>query len=267
MSTQEAAATWDAEWEEEARAELRRRQGLGARYDAENAPHRELAWARSGTAFFARKLAELSDDELDEPTLLPGWTRRHVVAHVGYNGRALTRLTEWARTGEETPMYSSPEQRNAEIERGSTLPARALRNLFAHSEVHLNVEWRDLPEAAWDAEVRTAQGRTVPARETAWMRTREVWVHAVDLDSGGSFYDFPRDLLEELLADVLRSWQRRGEDVALTLAPTGAEQVVVGEGGLTVSGALPDLVRWLTGRGARRLTSSTGEVPEIPRWF
>lgn len=254
--------------EDVARAELRRRQGPGARYDAPNAPATELSWARRGTAYFARELAGLADSELDAPSLLPGWSRRQVIAHVGYNARALTRLLEWARTGVETPMYASPEQRNAEIEAGATLPARALRSLFAHSETHLNVEWRDLPDAAWDAEVRTAQGRLVPARETAWMRTREVWMHALDLDSGASTRDFPEDLLDELFADVLRFWQRRGEQVDLVLAPHGRSETVLGAGGTRVSGALPDLVRWVTGRGARRLTCDRGdELPTIPRWF
>ncbi|ACU97081.1 MAG: maleylpyruvate isomerase family mycothiol-dependent enzyme [Saccharomonospora viridis] len=253
--------------EDAARAALRQRQGPGARYDSPNAPAKELTWARRGTAYFARVLAQLPDSELDRPSLLPGWSRRHVIAHVGYNARALTRLLTWARTGVETPMYASPEQRAAEIESGATLPARALRSLFSHSEVHLNVAWRDLPDEAWDAQVRTAQGRLVPARETAWMRTREVWVHALDLDHGASTHDFPPDLLDELLADVLRMWQRRKETVDLTIAPEGRETVVLGDGGPTVSGTLPDVVRWLTGRGARRLTSSTGELPTIPRWF
>lgn len=144
---------------------------------------------------------------------------------------------------------------------------RALRSLFAHTAAHLDVEWRDLPAPAWDARVRTAQGRLVPARETAWMRAREVWVHAVDLDNGARVRDLPPDLLDELLADVPRAWQRRREGVDLTLAPHGREPVVLGAGGPAVAGALPDLVRWLIGRGARQLTSSTGEIPAVPRWF
>src|SRR5699024_8109108 len=129
-----------------ARAALRARQGAGARYDSPNAPATELAWARGGTAYFARKLGGLTDDALIGPSLLPGWNRAALVAHVGYNARALTRLCEWARTGTETPMYASTEQRGAEIERGATLPPRALRHLFSHSEVHLSVEWRDLDD-------------------------------------------------------------------------------------------------------------------------
>ncbi len=49
----------------------------------------ELLQARKGTAFFARKLNELTDAELDGGSLLPGWSRRHIVAHIGCNARAL----------------------------------------------------------------------------------------------------------------------------------------------------------------------------------
>ncbi|UQN28975.1 maleylpyruvate isomerase family mycothiol-dependent enzyme [Brachybacterium kimchii] len=262
--------------EEEARAALRERLGSGARYDSSDAPSRELAWARSGTAYFARVLNRLTDDELYEPSLMEGWTRAHVVAHVGYNARALTRLVEWARTGVETPMYRSTAQRGREIERGSTLPARALRNLFAHAEVHLNVEWRDLEEGQWEHEVVTAQGRTVAVRETAWMRTREVWVHAVDLDASGSFLDVPADVIDEIIADVQRMWTRRDETPDLVLRPTDrAEPLTLGQGGTEVTGAAADLARWLAGRGARRLAVDGAAVddedpdllPVLPRWF
>ncbi|WP_062213610.1 maleylpyruvate isomerase family mycothiol-dependent enzyme [Streptomyces sp. NBRC 109706] len=251
-----------------ARAALRDRQGSGARYDAPNAPHAELAWARAGTAFFARALGALPDRELAGPSLLPGWSRAALVAHVGYNARALTRLCEWSRTGVERPMYASADQRAGEIALGASLPARALRSLFAHSGVHLDVEWRDLPEAAWDAPVVTAQGRTVPARETAWMRTREVWVHAVDLGVGARFAELPPALLDRLADDVLAAWRRRGEAPPPTLLPTDRDtRPEVGAGaGPAVSGRMSDLVRWLTGRGAHRLETD-GPLPELPRWL
>jgi maleylpyruvate isomerase len=234
--------------EDAVRAALRERLGAGARYDSPAAPARKLLWARRGTAYFARKLNELRDDELEAPSLLPGWTRRHLVAHVGYNARALARLVEWARTGVEMPMYASTDARKAEIELGSTLPARALRNLFDHAEVHLNVEWRDLTDAGWDAEVSDLDGRSFPVRETAWMRSREVWVHAVDLDNGGSYLDFPPDLLDALIADVLRSWERRSAVPDLMLAATDRPQPIrVGRpAGPVISGTTADLARWLT---------------------
>jgi maleylpyruvate isomerase len=235
-----------------------------------------LLLARRGQAYFSRKLNELHNDELGAPSLLPGWTRRHVVAHVGLNARALTRLTHWAATGEETPMYASPGERDQEIEFAATLPARALRTLSAHAAVHLNVEWRDLPDAAWQAEVRTALGRIVPASETVWLRTREVWVHAVDLDNGGSYDHFPAELVDRLLADALASWRRRLPATAipaLTLVRTDrAEPVDVG-GTATparvLRGTAADLAAWATGRGAAAdVTPDDGApVPAPPRWL
>ena len=88
-------------------------------------------------------------------------------------------------------MYASTAVRDHEIEFGATLSPIALRHLFDHSAVHLNVEWRDLPGDAWHHTVRTIQGREVPATETVWMRSREVWIHAVDLDNGASFRRHP----------------------------------------------------------------------------
>jgi maleylpyruvate isomerase len=70
---------------------------MAARNDRTSDPVllQSLLQARRGTAFFARKLNELADAELDGDCLLPGWTRRHVVAHVGYNARAIAQLIEW----------------------------------------------------------------------------------------------------------------------------------------------------------------------------
>ncbi|WP_277676378.1 maleylpyruvate isomerase family mycothiol-dependent enzyme [Saccharopolyspora rectivirgula] len=231
-----------------------------------------LLWARRGTAYFARKLSELRDEEFDEPTRLPGWTRRHLIAHVGYNARAIARLVEWAATGVETPMYSSPQARAEEIEKGATLRPFALRALAEHAAVHLNVLWRDLPAERWSEKVRTAQGRIVPASETPWMRAREVWIHAVDLDNGASFHDFEPELLDALLADVTGLWQRKQQGPSLVLRPTDRESAeyrveVEGSAPRAVRGSTADLVRWVTGRGAVELEADGGELPRLGRWL
>jgi maleylpyruvate isomerase len=224
----------------------------------------QLLTARRGTAFFARKLNELRDADLDAPSLLPGWTRRHVIAHVSYNARAIARLIEWANTGIENPMYASPEERNKEIDFGATLSPTALRNLFEHSAIHLNVEWRDTPPEAWSREVRTAQGRTVPASETVWMRTREVWVHAVDLDNGASFDQIPSEVLERLLQDIKGSWQKRGEGKNLRLSVAGTPDAGDPD---VVTGSLPELAAWASGRGARGVSSRRQPEQTAPRWM
>ncbi|QBJ96966.1 maleylpyruvate isomerase family mycothiol-dependent enzyme [Rhodococcus sp. ABRD24] len=227
-----------------------------------------LDLARRGTAYFAQRLADLPDGGLSGPSLLDGWTRAHLVAHVGYNAAALCRLLDWAATGVETPMYESAEQRAQEIAEGATLSPAAIRNLFEHTVARLDGSWRSLPDAAWNAEVRTAQGRTVPVSETAWIRSREVWIHAVDLGNGGRFGDFPTVVLESLLAEIVGMWRRKGEGGGLVLQVDGAASVAVDETAETrrVSGSLAGVVRWAAGRGAVGVTvAGADEGP--PRWL
>ena len=249
---------------------------MAARADQTTDPRlqEELLQARRGTAFFARKLNELTDAELDGGTRLPGWTRRHVVAHVGYNARAIARLVEWAATGVETPMYPSPEARGKEINFGATLSPIALRNLFDHSAVHLSVEWRDLPDADWNNEVRTAQGRTVPASETVWMRTREVWMHAVDLANGATFADIPAAVLERLLRDITGAWHTRGTDAGLLIKVTDTDLTFGDDSAgnpTTITGPLAAVVEWAAGRGATGVTAAgpsvNGTAPAAPKWI
>jgi maleylpyruvate isomerase len=237
-----------------------------------------LLLMRRGQAYWARTLAELPDDGFDEPSLLPGWSRRHLIAHVGFNARAVARLVEWARTGVENPMYLSDTQRAEEIEFGATLPVEALRNLAAHAAVHLDVEWRDLPEEAWSHQVRTAQGRLVLASETVWIRTREVWIHAVDLRTGASVRDFPPELHDLLLEDLIRVWTRKGAGAerGVVLEAFDRETTTTLEGSgvaaarepLIVRGAAADLVAWGIGRSSRGVvTPDGGEPPPAPQWL
>lgn len=233
----------------------------------------ELLVVRKGTAWFRRHLDKLTDDELDRPSLLPGWTRRHLVAHVGYNARAVARLVTWAATGEETSMYASPDARAEEIELGATLSPVALRNLVEHAAIDLDVRWRDLEPARWATEVRTAQGRTVPASETVWMRTREVWLHTVDLASGATLDQVPAAVLRRLLGDVHGAWVTRPEVAAPHVEVLGDETTTLpgDPGAIAVSGGLADVVGWATGRtGPDQWTSlswTRGELQPAPRWI
>jgi maleylpyruvate isomerase len=231
-----------------------------------------LLLMRRGQAYWARRLNELRDDEFDAPSLLPGWSRRHLIAHVGFNARAVARLVEWARTGVETPMYESDTQRAEEIAFGATLPTEALRNLCAHAAVHLNVEWRDLEEKQWSHEVRTAQGRLVPVSETVWMRTREVWIHAVDLSNGASVHDFPAELIDLLLEDLVKVWRRKRADADpdIRLEPNDrdtAYSILGTDDALVVRGSAVDLVGWGIGRATRGVVTDAGIPPLAPSWL
>jgi maleylpyruvate isomerase len=232
---------------------------------------RRLTWMDEGYAYLSERLDRLDDDRLFEPSGLAGWTRRHVIAHLGFNARALGRLVHWAATGERTPMYADDQARVAEIEQGAVLPAPQLRELVKTGQSGLRAALDGLDTAGWDTTVVTGQGRQISAREIPWLRTREVWVHAVDLRDGADFSDFPADLLDALITDVTATWQRRRQPPALVVAPTDRDRewrVDLPGRPVRVRGRADDLVRWLTGRGVRAVhTSDRTPMPDIGRWL
>src|SRR5690242_3156917 len=161
-----------------------------------------LRWMADGTKLLHEAADRIDDGGLSAPTALPGWSRRHLLAHVSANADALRRLAHWAGTGEERRMYDSPDQRAAEIEQGSRLPAAQLRSWLRDSAGALADDLAGLTPAAWEHTVVTAQGRSVPATTIPWLRSREVMIHAVDLGGGVRFADLPADFLRRLVADV-----------------------------------------------------------------
>ncbi|MEV0639874.1 maleylpyruvate isomerase family mycothiol-dependent enzyme [Streptomyces sp. NPDC050619] len=200
------------------------------------------AWVAEGTELCHKAVAGLDEASYSAPSSLPGWTRKHVVAHLAANARALSNLMHWAHTGKPTAMYSSPEQRLADIESGARLPASWLTSWFEGSAQLLTYAMAALTEEQWRAPVVTAQGRTVPASEVPWMRTREVMVHAVDLDTGIRFADLPEEFLAELRHDIVG---KRGSDTVPT-----------------VRGSSADITAYLAGRPYTGVTTGDGSPAE-----
>src|SRR6266436_585147 len=55
---------------------------------------------------------EIADPELRRPSLLPGWTRAHVLAHLARGADAMRHLLVGARSGEDRPAYASEQERD-----------------------------------------------------------------------------------------------------------------------------------------------------------
>ncbi|HTT53359.1 MAG TPA: maleylpyruvate isomerase family mycothiol-dependent enzyme [Streptosporangiaceae bacterium] len=230
--------------------------------------NRTRSWMDVSTALFIAAADQLTDAELAMSTRLPGWTRRHVLAHVGLNATALGRLVHWASTGQPTPMYTSTDQRARDIAETAAWPAGRLRALVTQTAAELAAGLDRLPLSRWAAEVVTAQGRSVPASEIPWMRAREAAVHAVDLAAGTDFEDLPDDLCAALVTDVVRLRSRRGQDQALRLRSGDRSWLVAGTGQPARIDAPPGaLARWLTGRGSAGLTVTGGKLPLLSPWL
>lgn len=229
-----------------------------------------LPWMGTGTELLVRAVGALPDDALAEPCALPGWTRAHLVGHVARNAEALARLASWARTGVETPMYRDREQRARDIEESAKAPADTLRRELLDTAAALDAALAALDDRTWWAGVRSAVGRPIPAAEIPWMRVREVWLHAVDLDAGTSLADLPPEIVDTLLDDATGTLSARegcpGAELVATdrdgrgwpLGPDGDR--------LRVEGSAADLLGWLIGRSdASRLTPA--DLPAPPPWL
>jgi maleylpyruvate isomerase len=207
-------------------------------------------------------MAGLDDEDLRAPSLLPGWTRAHVLAHIARNADGLGNLVTWAGTGVETPMYASADARAADIEATATLGPDELRTEVTAADDALLAGLRALSPEASAVEVRALFGNPFPASDLPRVRAREAWVHLVDLDAGVGFDEVPDAVLEELLAEAVERAPGRGLErgVVLVEAGSGRRWQLGPDPAAEVEGTVPELVGWLTGRRA------VGGWPEPPRW-
>lgn len=229
-------------------------------------PEQELSWVAAAQALVERTVTEL--DDLSGPSLLPGWSRGHVVTHLARNAEALGRLLSWARTGIETPMYPSLQAREADIEAGARRPHAEQLGDLRRTGAAFIAGAHELSPQHWDATVRTRHG-PIPASRIPWSRTRELWLHVVDLDAGVWIDAIPEEIAIRLVGDVAEGMHTRvgtrielsiPERVPLVFGP-GADVPVV------VSGTAQQLAGWLAGRSDGVRLSGSGELPELPPWL
>jgi maleylpyruvate isomerase len=228
-----------------------------------------MPWMRAGTDLVVGAVQGLSDAELGAPSALPEWSRAHVVAHLSRNAEALVRLVHWAATGEVTPMYPNLESRAADIEATAQQPPAVLRAEVTATAALLEQRLSALDEAGWAGRVRSALGRELTAAGLPWMRIREVWLHAIDLDAGIGTAVFPPDLLVELLDDVVGVVGAKPDCPPVLLhAIDSDDRWTLGpdEPRIEVDGTLADLTGWVSGRTSTGLRSAD-PLPTLPPWI
>ena len=220
----------------------------------------------SGTRRLVRSVDAMTDDQWAQPSLLPGWTRAHVVAHLTLNAEGLSGALEGVHEGREVPMYASQEARDGDIMKLGAASPSELRDRFLASTTTIGESVEELADNLADHLIeRTPGGRSFEARYVGEMRTREVEIHHADLGLDYTAADWPPEFVVLLLdfradksydgspfvahaTDLERSWE-------------------FGTGGPTVSGVGSALAWWVTGRGSGDgLTSDDGRVPRMEPW-
>ncbi len=230
-----------------------------------------LAWAGDGAAHLRGLMARMGDDAFAARSGLPGWSRAHLLTHIARSADGMINLCGWARTGVRTPAYASAEARDADIEAGAGRPPAEVRADVLDSSDRLAQVVRAMPATAWGATVATVQGAPMPATDIPWIRAREMWIHAVDLDVGASLTDLPAPMLAELISEVVCVVGAREGCPPLRLVAADQERSwSLGDGsGAEVVGSSAALAGWALGRsrGKDLRTVDGRKPPVLPRWL
>ena len=147
----------------------------------------------------------LSEADLRAASLLPGWTRAHVLAHVARDADAMRNLLIGARSGQARPAYASAQARDAGIEQGAAMRAGDLMADLADSAMALRAVARQLPDEAWQVQVLILDSAPFPAAELLARRLAEVELHHCDLGTGYSPADWPAAFAAMDLPEPVRS--------------------------------------------------------------
>jgi maleylpyruvate isomerase len=240
-------------------------------------PTETLARVVESTAQLLATAEQFDDAAVREPSLLPGWSRGHVLTHAARNADALARLLTWAATGTVTPMYASPQARDAEIAAGSGRSAEQLLTDLREASEHFAVLAARMEPEHWTARIEARRGGPQPAAWVPWWRLEEVLVHHVDLDAAYSPAHWPRSFTEPELAMVTArfnnpvftpdspAFRLHAEDsddwYGVRADPQDASAPLV-------RGPSAALFAWLVGRsdGDGLNVEPHGALPEPPEW-
>lgn len=231
---------------------------LGLAEDVELATARLLATAR-----------DLDDPMVAAPSLLPGWTRGHVLTHVARNADGAVNLLTWARTGVQTPQYPSWEAREADIEAGAYRPAETIREDLSGACQRFAAAVDAMPAEAWSSVVQWTSGTQAPAARVMWSRLREVEIHHVDLGAGYTAAEWPEAFTLRLARSLAREFGEREDGPRVVIrAPEIGHDLTIGEGTTepVVIGAAWAVAAWLIGRstGEGLTVEPPGSLPPVP---
>lgn len=167
---------------------------------------------------------------LDEPSRLPGWSRRTVLAHLHAGALASARMTREALIGEASEFYpDGSAERAATLRAFDGLEPATVYAQFATSAQELAALWGSLSPAEWTRPFTESRFGEISLSRLLMLRLTELTVHGEDIDLG------------------LQGWNREFVTLALPLrlAWLPSHHRPRPDADLSVRG------RWLLGDGAR----------------
>ncbi len=221
------------------------------------------------TQRLVRRVDELPDGSYAKASLLPGWTRAHVVAHLALNGEALRDVLQGVAERNPVAMYASPEKRDTDIEELAAADHADLRERMLAVLTTFQDAMVALPQSAWDGRFeRTPGGEELPLDALPLMRVREIEIHHADLGAGYTADQWPTKFAEVVVDGMVK---RLDPEPSFRVTPLDSERSwevgEVGERSAIVTGPVTQLAWWLTGREpGDQVVCSRGDLPSIGAW-
>ena len=220
--------------------------------------------------------SRMTDDDCRGPSLLPGWSRGHVLTHWARNADGQSRMLLAAMRGEIAAQYPGGDaQRERDIGAGAARPARLILSDARTAIDKIEDVWRRMPADAWLRPTAARTG-TRPAWISVWARWRESEIHHVDLDAGYAHGQWPAEFVDLLLPRVVPTLATRldGEiavqveiidrDRPVTAAAANAAGDLV-----IVRGPASAVLCWLLGRASAAAgdleVTRSGQAWQLPR--
>lgn len=179
----------------------------------------------------------LTDEQCREPSLLPKWSRGHVLSHLARNAESHVHLFECAARGEIAEQYpGGPVARENGIQSRANDSARDLVAALRASIYSLEGAWARASAVAWQGAGRQASGNVIQMADIVFLRWREAVIHVTDLDVGVGPDAWPALYVRLELDRQEKLWASR-QPMGMTTLPDAAR-------------SLPDATRlaWLVGR-------------------
>ena len=175
-------------------------------------PTVEIEGCRRSHRVLLDRLAGLTEDAVRQPSLLPGWSVAHVLAHIARNADSVVRRLQGAIDDRMVDQYAGGKHgRAAEIDESAARPADDLLDDVRSTAAAVDGIIERVPDDAWGRLSRTVGGDERPADYVVWTRWREVETHHVDLGLGYRPAQWPDPLVTRWLAEVLPALPDRAD--------------------------------------------------------
>lgn len=236
------------------------------------APTSAMHALRVATSSLISTARALSAADATGPSLLPDWSRAHVLSHLACNAEGGSRLLEGVVSGTPGWEYRDLATRATDIELGARAPVEVLVARVEETARRFDESCAAVQDRQWATLVTWTTGHQNGASEVVMSRLFEVEIHHVDLAAGRRVDDWSTDFVATVFEVVARAFATRSDFPPMTIELDDVHQryrLGTRKTHMLIEGNRVDVLAWLLGRASGSSLAVVGQerLPEIPKLY